>query len=180
MMSSWQMTPTILERRTICTWYGVIWGRFHLENFRGNECCFLWPGKIRWVLRGLLPGIVFFMFFQLWWMSLFEYVWNMDYIYIYILWWIYDIGWDMMDYIYIICSYDIGWDMMGPLRVYMFMICLIIQVDKMHNHRICFADRMFYVELMMDGTWLSNMDDLWIRYDLWKENSLSLFFWSYK
>ena len=42
--------------------------------------------------------------------------------------------------------------MMGPIRVYMFMICLIIQVDKMHNHHICFADRMFYVELMMDGT----------------------------
>ena len=24
------------------------------------------------------------------------------------------------------------------------------------------------------------MDDLWIQYDLWKENSLSLFFRSYK
>ena len=41
---------------------------------------------------------------------------------------------------------------MGRIRVYIYMICMITQVDKMHNHHICRADRMFYGELMMDGT----------------------------
>ena len=71
---------------------------------------------------------------------------------------------------------------MGPIRVYIYMICMITQVDKMHNHHICRADRMFYGELMMVMVhdFQAWMIDLWIRYDLWKENSLSLFFGSYK
>ena len=124
---------------------------------------FLWPGKIRWVHRGFLPGICFFKFGGWAFVDLFWYFWNMYKFCVYI----YDgqylmrcDGSDTCVYLYDLYDNTGGWNA--------------------YSHHICRADRMFYVELIMDGIWLSSMDDLWIRYDLWKENSLSLFFRSYK
>ena len=168
MMSSWQMTPKILERRTICTCCGVIlrWLPTRRTS-RGTvtNAVFFRQERYDEFTEVFYLGSVFFKFGG-WFFCFVLILWNYMY-FIYIHTYIY-----MMD--------DIWWDRMGRIRVYICMICMITQVDKMRNHHICRADRMFYGELMMDGTWLSSMDDLWIQYDLWKENSLSLFFRSYK